>query len=244
MKEDSLALRGDICNRLVALMAEFSEQLDSRGRDEWGIIVSQHLECALPRNPTEIDERREWVAKLWLGLLDVLRSNQVRASSDLSFIAEDAWEAVLNESDAQWPSPDELPYALENAIFANTVDAARASFDSNSDFRDWLELALGMCISDRLNYTYVNYAQDAQSCEVHIDHESMYPYNCLIALRHTPSSSGGLSRLRLYSSGAYDEILIPVHGAVVFNSSRTAHGRTAIGNGERLQLLSVGIIPR
>jgi hypothetical protein len=214
-----------------------------RTRTEIGVILSQHLECALPRTASEIDERREWIARLWIGVVDTLGANRDRWSNDLSCISDDAWADILSESDSQDPKPEEFPERLETSLCRGRVDAARTHLESNQAIFDWLEASIGRKVRRELNLTYIYYKRPGQVCGVHIDHESVFPYNCLIGLRHQPSSSGEMSCLRLYMPQSYDDIVVPVHGAVLFNSSRTPHGRTPIAAGEQVQLLSIGVVP-
>jgi len=241
--ENAIGVSDATCSELTILISDYIRKQDVRTRTELGVIISQHLECGLPRTPEDIDERREWVARLWLGVVDSLNTDSNRWLSDLDFLDDSAWSSILAESDAQAPDAANLSGRLEDTIFRYRTDSARRSLESSPAFFEWLESSVGRPVSRDLRLTYVYYARQDQSCEVHIDHESVYPYNCLIGLRHVVPPTGEKSMLRLYSQGRVSDIEVPVRGAVLFNSCRTPHGRTTIARGESLQLLSIGVTP-
>ncbi|HEU4535003.1 MAG TPA: hypothetical protein VFS00_12840 [Polyangiaceae bacterium] len=110
--------------------------------------------------------------------------------------------------------------------------------------RAWAGEALGLRIGRYASASYITYEYAGPSpaaSRLHVDLPE-YEINCLVGVSHRHPDRGPPSTLRLFEGGPEPrDIDLTPGAAVVFDACRTPHARTALGPGERLTLLTIGL---
>ncbi|MFD0566026.1 tetratricopeptide repeat protein [Kitasatospora saccharophila] len=156
------------------------------------------------------------------------------------------------------PFPAELVAAMateaEKALFSegylhngkrNTaVGEAANHFASQVDLAAIVARATGLEVEQPHTGVYIGYTE-GQSLDFHLDEAGFGEANLIICLQHTrPIDAGRASTTAFISAAGYLECDLAAGSGVVFDGALTPHGRTPLGAGESITLISLGFRAR
>lgn len=105
----------------------------------------------------------------------------------------------------------------------------------------WLAQAGGPPLEERGTSTYIYYEKAGDHCPVHMDLPDGFEVNLLVPLEHVGGAAAGGASATFAVTPDGPRLLPASPGeAVLFHSARTLHGRTELGEGESVTLLSIG----
>lgn len=104
----------------------------------------------------------------------------------------------------------------------------------------WARSATGVPLEPDVRSTYLYYENAGDSSPIHVDRADGYEVHLLIMLEHKVAPGAEPSTTFVVTPDGVSHIRIPDGEALFFQASTTLHGRTPLGEGERVSLLSLG----
>jgi hypothetical protein len=182
-------------------------------------------------------------ATLWAEVVEHKRNPRVELVPAAPWLAQEHLAAMRVEAEQLASEPGHGPGNYPNTVTAGP--AAARLFAGNDAFFAWASEAMGVEFRRELTLNYLNYNHAGHHCEAHLDQPQIFEFNCLICLEHEVAEGhAAQTQLRLYANNKWLCYRVPVGGALMFHSSSTIHGRTPVGHGETLKMLSVGLCAR
>ncbi|MER6084753.1 hypothetical protein [Streptomyces sp. NPDC001833] len=88
---------------------------------------------------------------------------------------------------------------------------------------------------------FIYYDKEGEDSKLHLDSNENWSYNALICLNHTmPTHSVGSATYFMLGGGVTRAHRLGAGNGIFFHSRHTPHGRTPIGDGEKVLLASIG----
>lgn len=198
-------------------------------------IITELLEKLCPNVEPPEDELERQAFKFCLDIASINSIKQVKIIDDPPWL-ERHWDGILLESVSNRPL-DTID--AMGQVYGRAGKAALAlSYDA--ELFSWAEENLKVRLGERMKMTYIYYSNAGQKCRIHLDNPRFYEFNCLIGLTWT-GNGNKTSKLRLFNnSNDISDVELCEKRAVVFDSSHTPHGRTALAEGEQVSILSLG----
>jgi hypothetical protein len=202
-----------------------------------GMSVSRFFDARMT-GPTDLDSLT--LLKFWASVAETCRNPAIGYLPSADWLTPSALRSLQREAAEVAPSASTLDLPSYNKKTNSAIDLLLR----NEEFFSWAEAVLGKRLSrQQVEFSYIHYSSDNQHCRVHLDRPDTNEYNCLICLHHhKPEPVAEYSELRLFAGGNWSQYRLDHGGAIVFHSACTLHGRTALAKGERLSLLSIGLV--
>jgi hypothetical protein len=124
------------------------------------------------------------------------------------------------------------------------VGEAANHFAAQVDLAAMVARSTGLDVEQPHTGVYIGYTE-GQFLDFHVDEAGFGDANLIICLRHTRSPEVARASTTVFiSAGGYLQYRLGVGCGVVFDGALTPHGRTPLGAGESITLVSLGFRAR
>jgi hypothetical protein len=108
--------------------------------------------------------------------------------------------------------------------------------------RGWIEEVCGLAVAAEMRSAYLYYEAEGDYCPVHVDVPPGFELSVLALLEHeSPEPPREPSTTFFLTPDGIRRIPLRPGEAMVFHAGAVLHGRTPLGPGERVTLLSIGL---
>ncbi|WP_031066954.1 tetratricopeptide repeat protein [Streptomyces sp. NRRL WC-3742] len=134
---------------------------------------------------------------------------------------------------------------LHNGKWNAAAGEAAEHFAGQIDLASVVARSTGLDVEQPHTAVYIAYTEEGQFLNFHLDELGFGEANLILCLRHEyPSGAPQVSTTVFIAADGYLECGLEAGDCVVFDGALTPHGRTPLGAGERVTLISFGFRAR
>ncbi|MCX4783338.1 tetratricopeptide repeat protein [Streptomyces sp. NBC_01264] len=133
---------------------------------------------------------------------------------------------------------------LHNGKWNAAVSEAAGRFAGQVDLAAVVAQSTGLEVEQPHTGVYVAYLEEGQFLDFHVDEFGFGEANLIVCLQHERPTAGGVSCTVFINADGYLKCDLAPGEGVVFDGALTPHGRTPLGPGERVILVSFGFRAR